>query len=138
MPDDPQQARIYAAESVLDGTTRQFATAAEVRAYLQTVVADEVVGERWPDAEVPDVHLGPHNLSCSYATTDGVIVLRRDHLDLHSVLHEFAHTLTPGDGHGPQFCTAYALLVRRFVGVVAWAALTGAFDELVLSWQDES
>lgn len=135
MQPDPQQARVYVAEAVLCDSARRFSSVAEVAAFLQRVVADEVVGERWPDAEVPEVKLGPHNLSCSYATSDGRIVLRRDHLDLVTVLHEFAHTLTPGDGHGTGFCTAYAFLVRRFAGFPAWAALTRAFDELVLSWR---
>ena len=31
------------------------------------------------------------------------------------VLHELAHALTFG-GHGPEFCSAYLKLIRRFMG----------------------
>ena len=33
------------------------------------------------------------------------------------ILHELAHALTYGDGHGPQFVGAYCHLVNRFLGV---------------------
>jgi len=134
MPPDPQQARVYAAEEALAPLARRFTDVAAVVAFLQTVVADEAVGALWPHAEVPEVHLGPANLSCSYATEDGLVVLRRDHLDAVSVLHEFAHVLEVGDGHGTRFATAFAFLVRRHIGVDAWAALAGRYEELVVSW----
>jgi putative metallohydrolase (TIGR04338 family) len=134
MTADPQQARVYAAEAALEPLARRFTGVAEVVAFLQHVVADEAVGARWPRAEVPEVRIGPPNLSCSYATDDGLMVLRRDHLDAVSVLHEFAHTLEVGDGHGTRFATAFAFLVRRHVGVDAWASLAGRYEELVVSW----
>ncbi|MBM3683409.1 MAG: hypothetical protein FJW83_02540 [Actinobacteria bacterium] len=134
MTPDPQQARVYAAEEALAPLARRFADVAEVRTFLQEVVADEAVGERWPHAEVPEVRLGPANLSCSYATDDGLVVLRRDHLDAVSVLHELAHVLEVADGHGNRFATAFAFLVRRHIGVDAWAALAARYEELVVSW----
>ncbi len=33
------------------------------------------------------------------------------------ILHELAHALTCGDGHGPEFVGAYCHLVNRFLGI---------------------
>jgi hypothetical protein len=39
------------------------------------------------------------------------------------VLHEIAHVVTPGDGHGPDFVTAFLALVRERLGFHCYGAL---------------
>jgi putative metallohydrolase (TIGR04338 family) len=42
------------------------------------------------------------------------------------VLHEMAHGVSTGDGHGSQFCAAFLFLVREVMGDVAWLVLYDA------------
>lgn len=73
--------------------------------------------------DVPD----EHNRS-GWVDGDHVIHLHPRLLRPELVLHELAHWLRPGEGHGPQFCGVYLGLVYGMLGAEAGAGLEAAYD----------
>lgn len=118
-----RQLAVYAAEdAALDGCGRVFSGLAEAQRYVDVLVASDWWGDRWP--RVDRVVVGRSRSR----RWDGYAVAGANEVRLASwresvLLHELAHVVTPGDGHGPAFLTALVDLVRRQMGFHAYGAL---------------
>jgi|GEM_PF-2906813 len=121
------QAGVYASEeAALEGVGRRFRHLGEVRAYVAELVGTEWWADRWPDVEAIPVAATRSRRFRGYAvdgTGGGEIRLARQSLREPVVLHEVAHVVTPGAGHGPPFVAALLALVRERLGFHAYGAL---------------
>jgi putative metallohydrolase (TIGR04338 family) len=123
-----RQLRIYAAEQTSLGEAgRAFRDLREVRAYVAELVASDWWAERWPHIEAIPVG---RTRSCRFGgyAVDGTGEIRLRSLREPVLLHEIAHVVTPGAGHGPAFVTALLALVRERLGFHAYGALLGEFQ----------
>jgi putative metallohydrolase (TIGR04338 family) len=118
-----RQACLYAGEdAALAGVGRTFRHLGEVRAYVDELVAADWWADRWPHIEAIRVARTRSERFSGYAVEDtGEIRLRS--LREPVVLHEVAHVVTPGAGHGPDFVAAFLALVRERLGFHAYGAL---------------
>jgi putative metallohydrolase (TIGR04338 family) len=123
-PRERQQA-VYAAEdAALDGAGRTFRHLGEVRAYVAELVAGDWWADRWPHVETIPVAGSRSGAVAGYAVDgSGEIRLAGRGLREPVVLHEIAHVVTPGAGHGPAFLAALLALVRERLGFHAYGAL---------------
>jgi len=118
-----QQFRVYASEeAALRDSGRVFRHLGEVRAYLDELVASDWWADRWPQVETIPVARTRSGRFGGYAV-DGTGAIRVGSLREPVVLHEVAHVVTPGAGHGPAFITALLALVREGLGFPAYGAL---------------
>ena len=107
----------------------------EVRAYLDDLVGSDWWADRWPHVEaIPVARTRSRRFSGYAVEGTGEIRLRTERqvelpgigsLREPVVLHEVAHVVTPGDGHGPAFVDALLALVRERLGFHAFGALLG-------------
>jgi putative metallohydrolase (TIGR04338 family) len=120
-----RQAAVYAAEdAALAGLGRTFADLGEVRAYVADLVAGDWWADRWPEIEAIPVGETRSGRFGGYAVEEtGEIRLARRSLSEPVLLHEIAHVVTPGAGHGPAFVAALLALVRERLGFHAYGAL---------------
>ena len=120
-----RQHEIYAAEdAALAGAGRVFRDLGEVRAYVIDLIDTEWWAERWPHIEAIPVGETRSGRFGGYAVEGtGEIRLARRALREPVVLHEVAHVITPGAGHGPAFLAALVALVRERLGFHAYGAL---------------
>ncbi len=93
---------------------------ADVVDYVDDVLADSLVRDRWPGLTATPVpeKFGPG----AYTTGKGEIHLPPAPQGPIYLLHEIAHRATMKfveDEHGPEFCGVYLVLLRRFVGAPA-------------------
>ena len=118
-----QQFTVYASEeAALRDSGRVFRDLGEVRAYLDELVASDWWADRWPHIEaIPVAHTRSGRFS-GYALDD-TGGIRLGSLREPVVLHEVAHVVTPGAGHGAAFVTALLALVRERLGFPAYGAL---------------
>lgn len=118
-----RQRRLYAAEEVaLAGLGRDFRHLGEVRSYVEDLVAGDWWADRWPQVEKIAVGRSRSGRVAGYAV-DGCAEIRLSELREPVLLHEIAHVVTPGAGHGPAFLTAFLALVRERLGFHSYGAL---------------
>lgn len=118
-----RQLRIYAAEEVaLGGTGRRFRHLGEVRAYVEELISSDWWADRWPQIEAIPVGRSRSSRVGGYAL-EGSGEIRLASLREPVVLHEIAHVVTPGAGHGPAFVAAFLDLVRERLGFHSYGAL---------------
>lgn len=114
---------VYASEQdALGDAGRVFRTLGEVRAYVDDLVATDWWADRWPRVETIPVARTRSGRFSGYAV-EGAGEIRVGSLREPVVLHEVAHVVTPGAGHGPAFVTALLALVRERLGFHAYGAL---------------
>jgi putative metallohydrolase (TIGR04338 family) len=129
-----RQLSLYAGEeAALGAAGRRFRDLREVRAYLDQLIASDWWADRWPHIEAIPVARTRSGRFSGYAVEEsGEIRLRTERqVNLPSVgsvreavvLHEVAHVVTPGAGHGPAFVEALLALVRERLGFHAYGAL---------------
>ena len=123
-PRERQQA-VYAAEdAALDSAGRSFRHLGEARAYVAELVGSDWWADRWPHVETIPVAATRSGRVAGYAVDgSGGIHLAGRGLREPVVLHEIAHVVTPGAGHGPAFVAALLALVRERLGFHAYGAL---------------
>ena len=119
-----RQEEIYAAEdAALDGIGQTFKDLGQVRAYVAELIDSDWWAERWPQVETIPVAETRSGRFGGYAVEQtGEIRLARGALHEPVVLHEIAHVVTPGAGHGPAFVAALLALVRARLGFHAYGA----------------
>ncbi|MEW6475921.1 MAG: hypothetical protein AB1679_26995 [Actinomycetota bacterium] len=122
-----QQRRVYESEeAALAHAGRAFRHLGEVRAYVADLVASDWWAERWPDVDAIPVRRSRSGRMSGYAV-DGAREIRLASLREPVVLHEIAHVVTPGAGHGPAFVNALLALVRERLGFHSYGALLAEF-----------
>jgi putative metallohydrolase (TIGR04338 family) len=129
-----RQLSLYAGEeAALAGTGRVFRDLREVRAYLDELVGTDWWADRWPHIEAIRAARTRSGRFSGYAVEGSreIRLRTRRQVELPSVgslaepvvLHEVAHVVTPGAGHGPAFVDALLALVRERLGFPAYGAL---------------
>jgi putative metallohydrolase (TIGR04338 family) len=120
-----RQEDVYAAEdAALQTAGRVFHDLGEVRAYVADLIDTDWWAERWPQIEAIPVAETRSGRFGGYAVEQsGEIRLARRALREPVVLHEIAHVVTAGAGHGPAFVAALLALVRERLGFHAYGAL---------------
>lgn len=117
------QQHVYASEdAALSDTGRVFRDLGEVRAYLADLVDSDWWADRWPHVDAIPVGRTRSGRFSGYAL-EGCGEIRIGTLREAVVLHEVAHVVTPGAGHGPAFVDALLALVRERLGFPAYGAL---------------
>ena len=119
-----RQRGVYAAEdAALAGAGRVFRHLGEVRAYVDEVIASDWWADRWPHIDsIPVARTRSHRVD-GYALDTGEIRLGGGSLRESVVLHEIAHVVSPGAGHGPAFVAGLLTLVRERLGFHSYGAL---------------
>jgi putative metallohydrolase (TIGR04338 family) len=118
-----RQQGIYASEeAALTDAGRVFRNLGEVRAYVDDLVASDWWADRWPHVEAIPVGRSRSGRFGGYAV-EGTGEIRLADLREPVVLHEIAHVVSPGAGHGPAFVTALLALVRERLGFHPYGAL---------------
>jgi putative metallohydrolase (TIGR04338 family) len=129
-----RQLGVYASEeAALAGAGKEFKNLREVRAYVGDLIASDWWADRWPYIEaIPVSRTRSGRFSGYVVEGSGEIRLRTGRqvklpslgsLTERVVLHEVAHVVTPGAGHGPAFVDALLALVRDRLGFHAYGAL---------------
>ena len=120
-----RQLGLYAGEhAALGGAGRTFRHLGEVRAYVEDLIGSDWWAERWPHVEaIPVARTRSRRFSGYAVEGGGQIRLGGRGLREPVVLHEIAHVVTPGAGHGPAFVAAFLVLVRERLGFHAYGAL---------------
>lgn len=120
-----RQRRLYECEeAALGGAGRQFRHLGEVRAYVAELVAGAWWADRWPHVEAIPVGRTRSDRFDGYAVEGtGEIRLGGAGLREAVLLHEIAHVVTPGAGHGPAFVAGFLDLVRERLGFHCYGAL---------------
>lgn len=114
---------VYAAEeAALAGAGRVFRDLREVRNYVEELVTSEWWAGRWPHIDTIPVARTRSGRFSGYAV-DGAGEIRVGVLREPVVLHEIAHVVTPGAGHGPAFVDTLLSLVRERLGFHHYGAL---------------
>ena len=118
-----RQLLVYASEeAALVGAGREFRHLGEVRAYVEELIASDWWADRWPHIEAIPVDRSRSGRFGGYAV-EGTGEIRLSSLREPVVLHEIAHVVTPGAGHGPAFLTSFLDLVRERLGFHSYGAL---------------
>ena len=118
-----QQLSVYASEeAALAGAGRVFRDLREVRAYVDELIGSDWWADRWPHVEAIPVARTRSGRFSGYAV-EGSGEIRVGSLREPVVLHEVAHVVTAGAGHGPAFVKALLALVRERLGFPAYGAL---------------
>jgi putative metallohydrolase (TIGR04338 family) len=122
-----RQLSVYAGEeAALAGAGRVFRDLREVRAYVDELIGSDWWADRWPHVEAIPVARTRSGRFSGYAVEDSAEIRLRTgrqaklpslgSLREPVVLHEVAHVVTPGAGHGPAFVDALLALVREQIG----------------------
>src|SRR5207302_9481144 len=102
---------------------RVFRHLGDVRAYVDELVAGDEWADRWPHIDsIPVARTRSHG-DDGYALDTGEIRLGGGSLRESVVLHEIAHVVSPGAGHGPAFVAGLLALVRERLGFHRYGAL---------------
>jgi putative metallohydrolase (TIGR04338 family) len=118
-----RQLAVYASEAAaLGGAGREFRHLGEVRAYVADLIAGDWWADRWPHVEAIPVTRTRSGRFGGYAV-EGTGEIRLSCLREPVLLHEIAHVVTPGSGHGPPFVAAFLDLVRERLGFHSYGAL---------------
>ena len=120
-----RQQSVYASEEAALGEAgRLFRHLGEVRAYVDDLVASDWWADRWPHIEAIPVGRTRSGRVGGYAIEPtGEIRLAGGSLREPVLLHEIAHVVAPGAGHGPAFVAGLLALVRERLGFHAYGAL---------------
>ena len=120
-----RQESVYAAEdAALADAGRVFPHLGEVRAYVDELVAGEWWAARWPHIDAIPVGRSRSRRFSGYAVEGGAeIRLAGSPVREPVLLHEIAHVVSPGAGHGPAFLAALGALVRERLGFHSYGAL---------------
>jgi putative metallohydrolase (TIGR04338 family) len=121
-PRERQQSVYAGEEAALAGAGRVFRDLREVRAYLDELIGSDWWADRWPHIEAIPVGRTRSERFSGYAP-EGSGEIRVGSLTEPVVLHEVAHVVAPGAGHGPVFVEALLALVRERLGFHAFGAL---------------
>ncbi|MCA1841814.1 MAG: hypothetical protein LC792_01230 [Actinobacteria bacterium] len=122
-----QQLLVYAGEdAALAHAGRVFRDLGEVRAYVDDLLASDWWADRWPHIDAIPVGRTRSTRFGGYAV-DGSPEIRLGKLTEPLLLHEIAHVVTPGAGHGPAFVAALLALVRERLGFHTYGALLAEF-----------
>jgi putative metallohydrolase (TIGR04338 family) len=100
-----------------------FDTLAQVEAYLRRAMAHPDVAGRYGSRRPPGVRerKGQRFAHAEGSHTIAIPTVDKWALRELVVLHELAHILTPGDGHGPSFAACHLHLISSMIGPeVAW------------------
>jgi putative metallohydrolase (TIGR04338 family) len=131
-----RQLCVYAAEdAALAEAGRVFRDLREVRVYVEELVASDWWADRWPQIEAIPVARTRSERFRGYAV-DGAGEIRVGALREPVVLHEIAHVVTPGAGHGPVFVAALLSLVRERLGFHHYGALRTELRRRDVAWED--
>lgn len=127
---DPWAARVEAAERrALHDRGPRWRRWADVVTWTHTVLTHADWIDVFPEAPI-DVDIVRRSHSAHYALAhfeSATIAIPDGAWSAEIVLHELAHLAAPGaPAHGPGFVSAELHLVRRFLGIDAWAAFTAA------------
>ena len=118
-----RQHRIYEGEeAALGDAGRVFRDLREVRGYVAELLASDWWADRWPHIDAIPVARTRSERFSGYAV-EGAGEIRLRSLREPVVLHEIAHVVTSGTGHGPAFVAALLTLVRARLGFHAYGAL---------------
>lgn len=130
-----RQVDVYRAEdAALAGWGRRFSGWAEAQRYVDELLAGDWWGDRWPEVDRVVVGRSRSRRWDGYAVPGAGevrLAARREPV----LLHELAHVVTPGDGHGGAFVAAFCDLVRHRMGFHAYGELVhelrraGAFTD---------
>ena len=93
-----------------------------MRAYVEDLIASDWWADRWPQVEKITVGRSRSGRFAGYAV-DGNAEIRLAELSEAVLLHEIAHVVTPGAGHGEAFIEAFLALVRERLGFHSYGAL---------------
>ncbi len=123
-----RQQSLYAAEdAALGDAGRMFRDLGEVRAYVAELVAGDWWADRWPHIDAIPVDRTRSRRFSGYAVegdgSTGEIRLASGPLREPVLLHEIAHVVSPGAGHGPTFVAGLLALVRERLGFHSYGAL---------------
>jgi putative metallohydrolase (TIGR04338 family) len=122
-----RQLLVYAGEdAALADAGRVFRDLREIRAYVDDLVAGDWWADRWPHIDSIPVGRTRSARFGGYAV-EGTGEIRLGSLREHVLLHEIAHVVTPGGGHGPDFVDALLALVRERLGFHTYGALLAEF-----------
>jgi putative metallohydrolase (TIGR04338 family) len=118
-----RQQALYAAEhAALSAAGRVFRHLGEARAYVDELVASDWWADRWPHIDAIGLSRTRSGHFAGYAV-EGAAEIRLASLREPVVLHEIAHVVTPGAGHGPDFVDNLLALVRERLGFHTYGAL---------------
>lgn len=118
-----RQSRVYESEeAALADAGRRFRDLREVRAYVAELVDSDWWAQRWPEVDAIPVARSRSGRMSGYAV-EGTGEIRLASLREPVLLHEIAHVVTPGAGHGPAFVDALLALVRERLGFHWYGAL---------------
>ncbi|MGH9000431.1 MAG: hypothetical protein ACRDY7_13710 [Acidimicrobiia bacterium] len=121
-----RQLAVYAAEeSALAGLGRVFSGPAQAQRYVDDLVAGSWWEEHCSRIDRVAVDRSRSRRWAGYALP-GTAEIRLATWNEPVVLHELAHLVTPGAGHGAAFVDALCDLVRVQMGFHAYGALLGA------------
>jgi putative metallohydrolase (TIGR04338 family) len=122
---DPRRRQrcVYESEEVaLGGAGRTFRDLREVRDYVADLLDSDWWAQRWPRVDAIVVARTRSGRMSGYAI-EGTPEIRLARLEEPVLLHEIAHVVTPGAGHGPAFVDALLALVRERLGFHSYGAL---------------
>jgi putative metallohydrolase (TIGR04338 family) len=129
--EDPQRYRVYEAENIVFPSSlgRRFRTCGEIADWLTYIFTTRWFRNHHRLYHRFEIHDGRgDHMARGWSDDDFVChlsIIRALRCELF-VLHELAHALTFG-GHGPEFCSTYLKLVRRFIGREAFENLRFTF-----------
>jgi putative metallohydrolase (TIGR04338 family) len=122
-----RQLLVYAGEdAALADAGRAFRDLSEVRAYVEALVASDWWADRWPRIDSIPVGRTRSARFGGYAVEE-TGEIRLGPLREPVLLHEIAHVVTPGGGHGQDFVDALLALVRERLGFHTYGALLAEF-----------
>jgi putative metallohydrolase (TIGR04338 family) len=118
-----RQLSIYAAEEAALGEAgRVFRDLGEVRVYVDELIASDWWADCWAHIEAIPVGRTRSGRFGGYAV-EGTGEIRLADLREPVLLHEIAHVVSPGAGHGPAFVGSFLALVRERLGFHTYGAL---------------
>jgi putative metallohydrolase (TIGR04338 family) len=118
-----RQSRVYESEeAALADAGRRFRDLREVRVYVAELMDSDWWAQRWPEVDAIPVGRSRSGRMSGYAV-EGAGEIRLASLREPVLLHEIAHVVTPGAGHGPAFVDALLALVRERLGFHWYGAL---------------
>ena len=113
-----QAGRLYAAEAATIKVSNNAMTLKECQQFVDKVLARKYVQANYPWHLPIVVHdgRGRRNACATFRHWNYAILLPKWARNEFVILHEIAHHISRGDGHGPQFATCLLDLVRNVMG----------------------
>lgn len=144
-PRDSQRSKVYKAEwDALHPISAMYPEVADVQAFVDRIQRSRWFKKRWPRMLriiVLDGR-GRRRGGGKYRGLGmGTIKLPRWTRSSYYILHELAHVLTTrmyglrAADHGPEFCSIYMALIKRWMGPDAAALLRSAYKSSRVKWR---